>query len=144
MIMRAYPFFRCPAAALAFTALLVLPDTALSKDEVKGLGRLFIDAEQREKLEAVRRGTYKAESEEDNRVSNVRVNGVMMRSDGENVIWINGTNTLDGVPIEGIRVNPGSADSENFSVPVRVEGRLVHIKPGQNWSEGTGTVKDNY
>ncbi len=124
--------------------LLFSPAAAFSKDGVEGLGRLFIDAEQREKLEAVRRGTFKAEAEKDNRISNVRVNGVMMRSDGENVIWINGANTLDGSPLEGVHVNPNTADSETFTVPVRVEGKLMHIKPGQNWSEGTGTVKDNY
>ena len=118
---------------------------AFSADGVEGLGRLFIDAEQREKLEAVRRGTYKAETEqEESRVSNVRVNGVMMRSDGGNVVWYNGISTMDGEPIPGLRVNPESADPETYRVRVVIDGKPVGIKPGQNWSEGTGTVKDNY
>ena len=142
--MKALSFLQSAAVVIPLMALLTVPGAVLSKDEVEGLGRLFIDSDQREKLEAVRRGTYKAETEKDNRVSNVRVNGVMIRSDGENVIWINEQNTLNGAAIEGVYVNPNTADGETLSVPVRVEGKLVHIKPGQNWSEGTGTVKDNY
>ena len=142
--MKSLSFLQYALAGFSLLAFFVLPGTVWSKDEIEGLGRLFIDSDQREKLEAVRRGTYKAETEKDNRVSNVRVNGVRMRSNGENVIWINDQNTLNGAVIEGVYVNPNTADIETLSVPLRVEGKLVHIKPGQNWSEGTGTVKDNY
>ncbi len=124
--------------------LLLISEHAISEDGVEGLGRLFVDVEQREKLEAVRRGTYEKEVEQESRVSNVRVNGVMMRSDGENVVWINGANTLDGEPVKGVRVNPESADSGTYNVQVSIDGKRVNLKPGQNWSEGTGTIKDNY
>lgn len=125
-------------------ALLLIPQHVISADEVEELGRLFVDVEQREKLEAVRRGTYDMESEQESRVSNVRINGVMMRSGGENVVWINGENTLDGEPVKGVKVNPETADSETYNVQVQIDGKRVKLKPGQNWSEGTGTIKDNY
>jgi len=125
-------------------ALTLMPEHAISEDDIEGLGRLFVDVEQREKLEAVRRGTYKSEVEEESRISNVRLNGVMMRSGGENVVWINGESTLDGNPIKGVKVNPGTADSESYKVQVKIDGKRVNLKPGQNWSEGTGTIKDNY
>ena len=125
-------------------ALLLIPQHVISADEVEELGRLFVDVEQREKLEAVRRGTYDMESEQESRVSNVRINGVMMRSGGENVVWINGENTLDGEPVKGVKVNPETADSETYNVQVQIDGKRVELKPGQNWSEGTGTIKDNY
>lgn len=124
--------------------LMLISKHAVSEDGVEGLGRLFVDVEQREKLEAVRRGTYDKEVERESRVSNVRVNGVMMRSDGENVVWVNGVSTLDGEPVKGIKVNPDSADSETYNVQVQIDGKRVSLKPGQNWSEGTGTIKDNY
>ena len=124
--------------------LILFSRPAFSADEIEGLGRLFIEPEQREKLESVRRGTYNAEVEQESRVSNVRVNGIMIRSDGENVVWINGENTLDGAPIKGVSVNPDKADSETYKVRVNIDGKYVTIKPGQNWSEGTGTIKDNY
>ncbi len=125
-------------------SLLLISEHAISEDEIEELGRLFVDVEQREKLEAVRRGTYEKEVEQESRVSNVRINGVMMRSDGENVVWINGENTLDGEPVKGVKVNPDATDSENYNVQVQIDGKSVKLKPGQNWSEGTGTIKDNY
>jgi len=124
--------------------LLLISEHAMSEDGVEGLGRLFVDVEQRERLEAVRRGTYDREIEQESRVSNVRMNGVMIRSDGDNVVWINGENTLDGDPVKGVKVNPQSADSETYNVQVQIDGKRVKLKPGQNWSEGTGTIKDNY
>jgi hypothetical protein len=125
-------------------ALLLISEQAISEDEVEDLGRLFVDVEQREKLEAVRRGTYDKEVEQESRVSSVRVNGVMMRSDGENVVWINGENTLDGEPVKGVKVKPEATDRDTYNVQVLIDGKRVKLKPGQNWSEGTGTVKDNY
>ena len=125
-------------------ALLLISEHAKSEEGIEDLGRLFVDVEQREKLEAVRRGTYDREIEQESRVSNVRVNGVMMRSDGENVVWINGESTLDGEPVKGVKVNPDTADSETYNVQVQIDGKRVKLKPGQNWSEGTGTIKDNY
>ena len=129
---------------LMLILLMLISTSAISKDEIEGLGKLFIDPVQREKLESVRRGTYNAEKERESRVSNVRVNGVMIRSDGENVIWINGESTLDGSLMQGLSVNPKSADAETFKVQVKIEDKRVNMKPGQNWSEGTGTIKDNY
>ena len=125
-------------------ALMLISKQAVSEDSVEDLGRLFVDVEQREKLEAVRRGTYESEVERESRVTNVRLNGVMMRSGGGNVVWVNGKNTLDGAPVKGVNVNPESADRETFNVQVSIDGKRVYLKPGQNWSEGTGTVKDNY
>jgi len=125
-------------------ALMLISEHVISEDEIEELGRLFVDVEQREKLEAVRRGTYEKEVEQESRVSNVRINGVMMRSDGKNVVWINGENTLDGEPVKGVKVNPDATDSETYNVQVQIDGKRVRLKPGQNWSEGTGTIKDNY
>jgi hypothetical protein len=118
--------------------------TAMAQDGVENLGTLFTDSEQREKLEAVRRGTYMEETEKNSRVSNIRVDGVMIRSDGKNVVWINGKSTIDGGPIEGIKVNADAADRDSHKVPVTIEGKRVYVKPGQVWSEGTGQVTDNY
>lgn len=136
-----YSVLTCAAAVLL---TLQAPGVLWAKDEVEDLGRLFIDAEQREKLEAVRRGTYQAEKEEKSRVSNVRVNGLMIRSGGSNVVWVNGVNTMDGSAPAGINVNPKTADRDNYTIKVDIEGKPVNMKPGQNWSEGTGTVRDNY
>jgi len=129
---------------IAFTFLALGSGPAASEARFDELGRLFTDAAQREKLEAVRHGAYGQQVESTSSVNEVTVNGVMLRSDGENVVWINGESSLDGAPITGVSVNPNSANSENFKVQVMIDGKRVNIKPGQNWSEGTGTIKDSY
>jgi hypothetical protein len=116
----------------------------MAQDGVENLGTLFTDSQQREKLEAVRRGTYMEEAEKNSRVSNIRIDGVMIRSDGKNVVWVNGRSTLDGMPVEGVKVNAEAADRNSHKVPVTIEGKRVYVKPGQVWSEGTGQVTDNY
>lgn len=129
---------------ITLAPLMLLSTPSLSEEGIEGLGRLFIEPEQREKLESVRRGTYNAEIEKESRVSNVRVDGIMVRSDGKNVVWVNGGSTLDGEPIEGVKVNADAASRDAYDIQVRIDGKNVKLKPGQNWSEGTGTVKDNY
>jgi len=129
-------------SCLVFAALI--SKVAMAQDDVENLGTLFTDSEQREKLEAVRRGTYLEESEKNSRVSNIRVDGIMIRSDGQNVVWVNGTSTLENSSIEGIKVNADAADEDSQEVPVNIDGKRVYVKPGQIWSEGTGRVTDNY
>jgi len=133
-----------PGIIITGISLMLVSTSVMSKGGVDELGRLFTDAVQREKLDAVRRGTYKGEVEQKSRITNVKVNGVMIRSDGENVVWVNGESTFEGSPAQGVKVYPKEADSETFKIPVSVDGKRAIIKPGQSWSDGTGAVKDNY
>jgi hypothetical protein len=129
---------------IASIALIVISSQALSQGQLVELGRLFTDPAQREKLEAVRHGAYDEVADNENVVSTVTVNGVMMRHDGESVVWVNGKSTLEGELAKGVNVYTRSADLESYAVPIVVDGNLVRIKPGQSWSDGTGDVKDNY
>ncbi|MGD2054202.1 MAG: hypothetical protein PVG45_08850 [Gammaproteobacteria bacterium] len=139
--------FRILLRAAVFSCLLfpvLASKAAMAQDSVENLGTLFTDTGQREKLEAVRRGTYLEEAEKNSRVSNVRVDGIMIRNDGQNVVWVNGVSTLKSSSIEGIKVNADAADKDSQKVPVNIDGKRVYVKPGQIWSEGTGRVTDNY
>jgi hypothetical protein len=133
-----------PRRIAAGVALIVISSQAVSQGKIDELGRLFTDPEQREKLEAVRHGAYDEAADNEKIVSTVTVNGVMMRRDGESVVWINGKSTLEGELAKGVNVYTRSADRESYTVPIVVDGKLVRIKPGQSWSDGAGTVKDNY
>ena len=130
--------------SLSVLSVLLAAFPALSQDQLKELGRLFTDPSQREKLEAVRHGAYVEDADQKGSVSSVTVNGIMMRDDGENVIWINGRSSLDGNPVSGINVYPESVDGDTFRLPLRVDGKPVRIKPGQSWNDAAGDVKDNY
>ena len=131
-------------ACYVLPVLLFISTPGVYADELEKLGRLFTDTGQRQKLDAIRRGTYTEESEQSSAASNVRVNGIMMRSNGDNVVWVNGESTLDNRVSEGVKINPKAADKESYSVPLRINGKRIKIKPGQNWSEGTDQIKDNY
>ena len=130
-------------ALLAGLLLLVFCETATA-DRLNDLGRLFTDVSQREMLEAVRHGAYVDDADQGSAVSSVTVNGVMMRSDGDTVIWINGKSSLESNPANGVKVYPDSVDSLTYKVPLNVDGKSVKIKPGQTWSDGAGYVKDDY
>ena len=125
-------------------SLVLAPVPSVSQEQLSDLGRLFTDPAQRERLEAVRHGAYVVEKETKDEVTTVTVNGVMMRGDGETVIWVNGKSTLEKDPLKGVKVLAGSANRENFKVPVMVDGKFLTIKPGQVWSDGSGDIKDNY
>ena len=129
---------------LLVVPLLCSPTGAMSQEQLDELGRLFTDASQREKLEAVRHGAYVEDADEKSSVSSVTVNGIMIRSDGRNVVWINGRHSIDGNPVSGVKPYADSVDSSSFKVPLRVDGKAVKIKPGQSWSDSTGAVMDNY
>ncbi|MBT8126927.1 MAG: hypothetical protein KJP15_05540 [Gammaproteobacteria bacterium] len=129
---------------IAFTFLALGSGPAASEARFDELGRLFTDAAQREKLEAVRHGAYGQQLESPSAVTEVTVNGVMLRSGGESVVWVNGKSTLDGQPGKGVHVRARAASPDNFSVPIEVNGRYISMKPGQSWSDGSGEIKDNY
>ena len=127
---------------MPFLALISGP--ASSDARIEELGRLFTDPTQREQLEAIRHGAYGEQLESTSSVTDVMVNGVMLRSGGESVVWVNGQSTLDGPSGEGVNVRTRAVNKNNYSVPVEVNGRFMHMKPGQSWSDGSDMIKDNY
>ena len=111
-------------------------------DSESGLGRLFTDPESRARLDAAREPVINQAGEDP--ATMVRVDGVMVREDGRNVVWVNGTSTLESDSLNGVRVHSRNADRKDFRVPVGVDGKTVRLKPGQVWSDETGRVKDDY
>ena len=104
------------------------------------LDKLFTDKKQRAQIDAVRSGTYSGSEEKS---SKVKVSGYMTRSDGKSVVWVNNKNTLDSSKLGDVKVQQSNV-GKNKRVGVTVDGKHVHLKPGETWSAGTGKVKDNY
>ena len=127
-----------------FLIIAAYSGQATSEARQEDLGRLFTDSAQREKLEAVRYDAYVKEAESDNPTTALTVNGVVLRDDGKSVVWVNGRSTLEGQPGFGVIVDANAANHNNYSVPIEVDGQRLRMKPGQTWSDGSGTVKDNY
>ena len=124
-------------------ALACLQPCAGGADE---LGRLFLTPAERAELEALRQvqaaarlapvqpdaAAEPAAPERDQAPpAAVRFDGIVMRSDGNSTLWINGQNSYDGrVPELPVTLRPGA--------PARLEVQpdgagTVVLKPGQRW-----------
>src|SRR5689334_24935201 len=99
-------------SALGLLALLAMP--ALGQQQEAPLGRLFLTPEQRAALDNARRNKIRAEAvaaavvkkPKPPAARSVLINGVVKRSDGETIVWVNGK------PVEG-----ETPDGMQFQVP---------------------------
>jgi hypothetical protein len=124
---------------------------ALAQQEVP-LGRLFLTPEQRAALDNARRNKIRAEAvaaavvkkPKPPAARSVLINGVVKRSDGETIVWVNGKpvegETPDGMQFQVAPQAPGG------TVMVREpdKGRRVEIKVGQQVDMVTGRVKEPF
>lgn len=123
--------------------------TLLSSSSVMATGyseqmlkQLFTKPSERQGLNATRRGGQSSDFYVSG-PSSVQVNGIVSRSDGKSVVWVNGKNTMNNSMVDGVKVYSNEMKKNN-KIPVRVDGRMVYVKPGETWSEETGVVDDNY
>ena len=110
--------------------------------DASDLGKLFTDKSQRLQIDAARSGKNTGTVPE--QADKVNMSGYLKRSDGKNVVWVNGENTLDSSEIGSVKVYPKAIDENDKKVPVNVDGNRLYLKPGETWSKSTGKVKENY
>ena len=119
------------------TGLLLTSSGVMAKEySEQSLRTLFTSQQERQEIDSQRQGNN-ASGSSVVAPSNVQVNGVVKRSDGKSVVWVNGKSTIDGESIDGIKVYSNSITSKN-KIPVMVDGKRVYLKPGETWSEETG------
>ena len=114
-----------------------------SYDE-RSLGNLFTSPVERQKIDNDKRGDTPQSVSRRLVPSSVRVNGALIRSKGKNSVWINGNEATGNETVSGVKVFSKSVNKNNLKIPILVDGESVRIKPGQSWSEETGSVVDNY
>ena len=128
--------------------LLVIAGNAAAADAT--LGRLFYTPEQRAALEEARRRNIRAEEQaaeaskkpKPDGPRTVTLNGVVRRSDGESMIWVNGKPVENEVN-DGMRVRL-TPDQSGVTVHDTEKGRTVRLKVGQHANLLTGKVEENY
>ncbi len=108
--------------------------------DVDDLKKLFTDKRQRAQIDAARAGDYSLNSAQ--QTKKISVLGYMKRSDGNNVVWVNGQNTIDSVKLGDVRVNRSKIGKDK-KVTIRLEENVIHLKPGEQWIEGSG-IADGY
>jgi len=114
------------------------------------LGRLFFTPAQRAALDEARRKNIRAEELAVQSASkpkapqprDVVVNGLLMRSDGMAVIWVNGK-AVENETRDGLRVSP-TASRESVVLRDPAKGRALRLKVGQRADLLSGRVQENY
>ncbi len=112
------------------TLLLLLSATAASLADQPALGRLFLDPQQRAKLDAQRQHNPGFQPDAGNQ-ANQTINGEVRSSNGRRIRWINGEADWDGsaqqprIPV-GDTFNPATGERES----VIGNGQIV-IKPAR-------------
>ncbi len=120
--------------------ILSCNSVAYAEYDVESLKKLFTDKRQRAQIDAARAGNYSlSDTKQTNKVS---VSGYMKRSDGDSVVWINGRNTIDSSKLGGINVHRANV-GKNKKVTIKVEDKVIRLKPGEHWVEGSG-ISDGY
>ncbi len=110
-------------AALVLPAALACVADARPSDPAAGLGRLFSTPEKRASLDSARlRGGVAAIT---TRTSEVRLDGIVLRSDGKKTVWLNGAPMHDRVPVSQVGVSSARVRTGlGHSVEVPVGGSV--------------------
>ena len=112
--------------------------------EEGALENLFNTPEQRQKIDAFRKGKSVGVAREQISPTDVKVQGIMMRSGGPSTVWVNGKSTLEGNRVGGVDVKLNSLNKKSDQVTVNINNKAVRLKPGQVWSEDSGQISDSY
>jgi len=123
--------------------------------QAQDLGRLFTTPEEREMLEALRRQPPKPQTEAAPVVTptvksapvvpNVTMNGLVRRSRGRGMGWVNGVTSLEGdLDAQGIAVDVGAMRGTTLPVRIGNAPLAVGLKPGQTYDTGEAQVREVY
>jgi hypothetical protein len=113
--------------------LFAMPAFAVDK-----LGRLFFTPEQRAMLDLARRTEPSASQAEVESYEGVTLSGVVTRSDGKRMVWINGRPQPAGEGVTNGR-SPASA-----SIPLPSGAGRIRLKVGQTLDPTSGKVEEGY
>src|SRR5437764_3441697 len=123
------------------------------------LGRLFTTPQERAMLEKPRhRPTPQVEKqpkriekkpssamEEIKAPPRITINGVVSRTDGTSMVWVNGMNSLeDDLDAQHIYVDPNSTRGENVTIRLPNSPLELRLKPGETYEPSASTVIDGY
>jgi len=104
---------------------------------VKQLKKLFTTEQQRNHINMMRKARMTKQHSTGlspkTHFGRVVVSGYMKRSDGKNVVWVNGTSTLTSNIISDVKVDINKINNHD-QVTLFVDGKQLKLKPGQSWT----------
>ncbi len=138
---------------------LLIPEARLLADEGSGdypFGPIFTG--QKERIQLDRYRIENAQSgdlvqiptslisevpSQDGQTERVRFSGYITRSNGSQIIWVDGVTSL-GTPAKDIRVSQGLTSEGQGSVEFETARGTAALKPGQVWLLNESRVVENY
>ncbi len=124
--------------------------------QAESFGQIFTTPEQRSILDDIRRHSRQKNPKQKKMKSktlqttfdnkSVNVNGIVIRSDGKNTVWINGRRHLNtNAPETGVKVHQRSVTSDSVTITLSENpSKRITLKPGQIVDPRSGRVRDSY
>ena len=107
------------------------------------LGRLFFTPEQRQRLDAGKRLQEEAATVAPARQgpATVTLNGIVLRSDGQSTVWVNGRPTSDKASRDITAVTTNDPAAARVTVP---GSPTTKLRVGQRLDTNSGSIRENY
>jgi hypothetical protein len=133
-----------------FSVLILGWVTAASSAELSGLQTFFTSKTERQQLDRLRdSGAFKNQQNpatpEQPAPDILKMQGVVIREQGKPVFFVNDENTLHTHHLSNdVEVREHLFKSDNYSVPLRVKGDKLKLRPGEQWRSSDRKVEDAY
>jgi len=123
----------------------------VNEAQANSFGRFFTTPKQRAVLDQIRRNPqYNTTSRIASKLApvakkDIDINGIVVRSDGINTVWINGKSNLKtNKPEVGVRIYSQNIKRESVTITLSNPDIRVTAKPGQTVDPITGKVSEVY
>lgn len=133
-----------------FSALILCWVTSTNSAELSGLQTFFTSKTERQQLDRLRdSGAFKNQqgqtAPKQSAPDILKLQGVVIREQGKPVFFVNDENTLYTHHLSnGVEVREHLFKSENYSVPLRVKGDRLKLRPGEQWDSSDRKVEEAY
>lgn len=144
------------AMLLVCLAAVLLAGGARADDSKAEFGRFFTTPKQRERLDELRKSVSNVEvnvkdielktdndaKQVEAQHNEIRLKGIVYRSDGKNSAWINDSNTYEGDVASGVtKVDEHQINSNGIKLELP-DKKSVHLKVGQAYDSTDGKTDD--
>ena len=126
---------------LPMLLLLLLPVSTAYADAK--LGRLFFTPDQRAALDQARLRNKNLDAASEPAPDNFTLNGVIKRSDGQHIVWINQRAFSDRSSEERVSVSR-EKNSGRYTVQLPYSDKRIQLKVGQSMDAASGKIEEAY